>query len=86
MENRCHFFQKHSDFPNFPWVVGHFISVTYCILSLTNSIREIGSSLLTNSTFLIVLFFIFAKVTLKFALSLPVLKKFTTFALFPHFY
>ena len=73
MEKRCHF-QKHSHFPNFLWEVGHFISVAYCILDLIDSIREIGSSLSTNSTFLMLFFFIFTKVTLKFALPLPVLK------------
>ena len=58
VEKRCHF-QKHSHFPNCLWEVGHLISVTYCILDLTDSIREIGSSLSTNSTFLILFFFYF---------------------------
>ena len=66
------------DFSNILWVVGHFISVVCCILDFTDSIREIGCSLATNSTFLIV-FFTFTKVTLKFALSLPVLERFNNF-------
>ena len=68
----------------FLWVVGHFINVISCILYLTNFSRKLGRALETNSTLLI----IFAKLTLKFVLSLPVLAKFYNFysLIFPNIY
>ena len=81
MENRCHFSKGTTDCPNLLWVVGHFISVTYCMIDLTN----FSSSLVTNSTFLIAFSFYFNQGhPIKFALSLPVLENFTAFTLFPH--
>ena len=57
----------------------------YCILDLTNSVREIGSSLATNSTFFNSVFSIFTKVILKFGLSLPVfIEKISQLLLFSH--
>ena len=37
---KCQFFLKHPNFPNFLWVVIHFIAVICCILNLTNCFRE----------------------------------------------
>ena len=57
--------------------VGHLISVMSRILDLTNSSG--ANCLETKNTFMIT----FTKLTLKFALSLFVLKNFAMFTLFP---
>ena len=52
VENKGRFFPKGPPISlTFLWMVGHVINYIYCILDLTNSVREIGRDLATNSTF-----------------------------------